>query len=260
MEIYKLAQLSLKIGGTFKNRRPGFFYQEFKSNLFFKQMYENMTSDEIVLFCFLCSQVSTGLNPKEIGQLIEDIKNNLFCFSVIEVISEEPVETCGNCGGDGEVTCGECGGGGEIECDYCNGSGNVEDDEGNDITCSNCGGDGKLQCDECQNGHIECDSCDGYGEVEKSGYISISIEEFISYDSEIFNKIELLNEFDKIDNETINLFYDTETTFISNRYHTDTDTLPSNVYSGNYYFGELEKENYRTWKKSTSIDTPLSTY
>ena len=32
MEIYKLAQLSLKIGGTFKNKRPGFFYQEFKSN------------------------------------------------------------------------------------------------------------------------------------------------------------------------------------------------------------------------------------
>ena len=37
MEIYKLAQLSLKIGGTFKNKRPGFFYQEFKSNLFFKK-------------------------------------------------------------------------------------------------------------------------------------------------------------------------------------------------------------------------------
>lgn len=260
MEIYKLTQLALKIGRSHKNKRPGFFYNEFKSHLFFKQMYDRMTSDEIVLFCFLCSEISLGLKPEEIGKKIEDITKNLYSFSIIEVTNIEPTETCGNCDGEGEISCDNCNGSGELDCDGCGGSGEVEDDEGNNITCSNCGGDGTLTCDECHRGRIECDSCYGSGEIEKSGYMSISVEEFISYDSEILNRLELLNEFDEVDNDTLNLFYDTETTFISNRYHTDTDTLPSNANVGDYYFGELEKEYYRTYKKSYGIDANLSTY
>jgi hypothetical protein len=70
-------------------------------------------------------------------------------------------ETCGKCGGDGEVSCGSCGGDGKKTCWACSGSG-----RSNNKSCASCGGDGKTTCGTCGgDGDVKCSRCNGTGGV-----------------------------------------------------------------------------------------------
>ena len=63
-------------------------------------------------------------------------------------------------------TCPDCGGEGEVECDACNGYGHTEDDENERCVCSECDGEGV----------VECTNCDGGGEVESEESCSYSTD------------------------------------------------------------------------------------
>lgn len=241
MNIHKITQLSIKLGRTQKYKKPEFFYQYIIKEKFISDFFKDLTGKEIVFLCFMASAISKGLDLSKLGDLFENLERNIFTFSISEVIDDSPMETCSSCGGDGEVGCRYCDSTGEVECEECGGSGKVEDDEGNDINCDNCDGDGQLNCDECNKGYIQCDDCDGNGEVEKEGYISLNVREYVSYDSDIFNDLEILEDDTKIEYDLVGKIIRSELTFEYRHYDTDTDGFTSEANRDDFYFTSMQK-------------------
>lgn len=241
MDVKKITQLSVKIGRTQKNKTPQYFYDYIIKNNHISHFFSNLSGEEFVIFCFMSSAVSSGINLMELGELFENIKKNIFVFSLGDVTDDYVDETCSTCGGDAELQCGYCGGSGNINCEDCDGNGEIEDDEGGYVTCNNCDGDGEISCDECNRGYVRCDDCDGNGEIEKEGYISVRIEEYVSYDSEIFNELEIMEDETKIENELSIKAIDSELTFNYRTHSIDTDAFPSESEKDDTYFITMEK-------------------
>lgn len=255
MEPYKLAKLALKLGSKQKNKKPKHFYTYIVFDKLISDFFSNLSGEEITILCFMSSAVSMGSKPDELYQLYQNLKTNIFTFSIGEVIDDEPLEECDQCNGTGEVSCEYCDGTGRITCDDCDGEGVVENDEGELETCYACGGDGDFDCNRCRSGFVDCDNCHGYGEVAGQHHVSVDIREFVSYDSDIFHKLEIMEEETELDNYFLNEVFDSELTFEYNYKSIITDILPTGTQKDDLYFLRLESHpvinrNYRGELKS----------
>lgn len=258
-QIDKTINLSYKIGSKYKGKQPNFFYAYSTKDEFIKTFFSKLSGKEIVYFCFMSSAISNGMERENLYKLYINLVKNVFVFSILEVTSSESLQTCSYCGGDGEVSCGNCDGSGEIDCGECDGNGEIETDDNEYESCSYCDGDGQIKCEECSNGYVTCDNCDGYGEESMPGYVDITVSEFVSYDAEIFNILEVKDENTKITDALVNMIYKSDLTFQTDVYHRQTDDLESKVESGDYYFSYFEStpEFNRNSNGSISNNLPL---
>jgi hypothetical protein len=156
---YRVPLLAAKLYPNNKGLSPSHILTRFVTEPSYKMLYDKLNAKDIILLCLLIGNMD-GDNSK-IKSLLDNIQQNLFVFSVLEIINDETYETCPECGGNSEVYCHECGGSEEVVCPECYGSG--EDDEEN--TCRECDGEGNVKCDECGSGYQLCDYCDGNGEI-----------------------------------------------------------------------------------------------
>lgn len=241
MNIKKITQLSVKLGKTKKDKDPKFFYDMVTKDKYLSSFFNNLTGEEIIFFTFMASAVSYGLPLKELDNLFEQIKKNIFIFSLAYVDDINPSESCPDCGGDGEVNCDWCGGSNEIECEDCGGDGETEDDEGDFTKCDVCDGSGSLDCNECNQGYVACDTCSGNGEVEKYGYIELFVEEYVSFDMNIFNFLEIKEDESEIDTDKFLEMVKDTSTYIYSMYEVETNNFPKNVEENDRFFLNLEK-------------------
>ena len=240
MDKLSLRQLSTKFGRIKKNKSPHFFFDFMVKDDTTSSFFTKFSINDIILLSFTTSAVSYGLEPTRVDSLIDEIRNNIFTFTIGEVTDNNPQETCDNCGGDGETECGNCGGDGSLSCDDCGGDGKIEDDE-EYHTCDNCGGDGSLSCDECSQGYVRCDNCDGLGEVDRNGYINLDFNEYVSYNLDIFNKLEIMDDNTHINHDVAIEIINSELTFMYRSYTQTSDEFPSDSETGDYFFIELKQ-------------------
>ena len=198
MEKNKLISVIKKIHQTnFKNLQPTDIYTYFHSTFPYSQMAEAMTAKDIVISSFLLPFVDT---PEVLDKKYDEIVNNLFAYSLIEVDLDYSEVSCPECYGNGYQECSDCYGAGEEECSECGGSG--EDEEGGG--CSTCNGDGKEQCDYCDgDGQINCSECGGSGNYDDYEKREISQWFYASYDTELMNEYLKLDEWDEMTPESI---------------------------------------------------------
>ena len=219
MEKEKLINLTKKLSKFGRGKNPSDIYTKLTKDSTYQDFYKILSAEDLILLCFMIPKYEEDLNL-----LYDKIKNNLFAFSTITVDNEDAMETCSYCGGDGEVECGNCFGDGEIDCDECGGDGEIETGEDEYEECRSCGGDGKIRCEECSKGSVTCDNCDGYGEVKLDDYVEATQNIYISYDNVLFDKILLLNEFDRI--EPSDLISDLSKIILLSSDNGQTDILP----------------------------------
>lgn len=191
---------------------PSAVYKEIISNNnidFLNQILTN-NSDRILL-CFLSSLYVNGVEIN--SELANNIKNNLFLFSVIEFGDQEnDIEcsvcegngtlSCEECYGNGYITCNECGGSGEVSCEKCDGSGEIEVEDEEYEKCDQCEGSGEVTCNECDSegnkdcyqcdgsGNEDCYECDGRGTIWSDEYLPYEIFIYASYDSKLKDLIQ----------------------------------------------------------------------
>lgn len=209
----KLIKLANAIGPRIESKRTptsGEIYAHLKKDVFLSQIMKRLSASETIYLTFLILGYKEG---RELKVVLEEILSNLFSFSVIYVSDEQPYTSCSFCGGDGSYDCGMCEGEGDVECDTCDGSG--EDGEGE--TCDDCDGSGRLDCQHCSSGQEECDVCDGSGEVEDEYLNHVSQNDYFSIDTKLLQKLELLSEYDKIE---------------------DGDDFPSNTFKTYEFWGD----------------------
>ena len=190
----KLLNLARRIAPSIKNSSSASsVYQHIKNDTFLKNVYGALEAQEIIYLSFLIQGFKDGKDLEEVSQKCQ---RDLFSFSIIQVSTDHPNETCYNCGGNGQIDCYNCDGDGEIDCGECDGSGT--DDEGD--SCSYCDGDGKDECDECGgNGHDSCDDCDSSGEQEDTISYDIDQMNYVSINRDLFITFETMEEFTEID-------------------------------------------------------------
>jgi len=234
MEPYKLAQISLKLGRINPNKGPRFFYDLIMKSNIYERFKDMASAEDIVYFSFMASAVSLGLKPEELGNLYENLKANVFTFSIGEIFEIEPYVNCDECYGDGDIPCDECDGTGDVRCDDCGGEG--EDYEG--YTCQKCDGDGDMECTECGGrGRVRCETCDGIGEVMSENEVEIGIDEFVSYDSEIFNVLELKEDKYKLNSDFVSKISNSELTFTYNAESRNVEIFDDSGDRGDFYLG-----------------------
>jgi len=229
-QIDKTINLSYKIGSKYKGKQPNFFYAYSTKDEFIKTFFSKLSGKEIVYFCFMSSAISNGMERENLYKLYINLVKNVFVFSILEVTSSESLQPCSYCGGHGEVSCG------------------------------NCDGSGEIDCEECSNGYVTCDNCDGYGEESMPGYVDITVSEFASYDTEIFNILEVKDENTKITDALVNMIYKSDLTFQTDVYHRQTDDLESEVESGDYYFNYFESTPEFNRNSNGSISNNLPSW
>ena len=122
----------------------------------------------------------------------EDLLNRISFARLFYTEGNHYIETCDDCGGNGENRCDVCDGTGRLSCDECDGSGEVDctscDGDGKEMgdnglelcsdcegtgkeACSDCDGDGDLTCNNCGgDGHATCNECDGDGDIQTDEY------------------------------------------------------------------------------------------
>ena len=171
------------------------------------ELMEGLTREEKFVLAF--TAVSLHDNPKLPEGTPLMVANNLFYFTILTNSDVRDEKECPECpDSSGEVNCPECGvNGGMNLCDWCLGSGEVncpncdgdgEDSEGE--PCDTCQGGGRVECDHCENGLVICDSCDGSGletcdncngtgKVLSENHIEVDIENFISDDMELYERL-----------------------------------------------------------------------
>jgi len=190
----KLLNLARRIAPTIKSSTSatGVYYY-IKNDKFLKPIEKALNAKEIVYLSFLIQGYKEG---RDLQDVLERCEQDLFSFSIIEVDSSHPEESCDNCSGDGTIACHECDGEKRVECDECDGSG--EDIEGD--TCDRCDGDGYVDCPVCDgDGHETCDDCYGGGTQESWSEYSIEQKNYVSINKSLLNYLEMLNELEPID-------------------------------------------------------------
>ena len=181
----KLQKLAVKMSDLFPKdaSSPQVYYDLFKD--IYKQQKDYFSyfnpSDIVKLIFYIYSYNKTN-NFK----LADLMLNKIGFASLFITQGDNYLETCSDCGGNGEVECSICDGTSEVECDECNGTGEVECYEclgsgvdsdnpeeecsecnGSGVrTCGACNGDAQLDCPECYDGKEQCYNCDSTGEVE----------------------------------------------------------------------------------------------
>jgi hypothetical protein len=139
---------------------------------------------DLIKVVFMAKKISNGDDPKEI---LTELDNNMFLFSIVEFGDDDQTIPCGTCFGEGSRECNTCGGTGETDCDDCDGTG--EDEEGN--ACDYCQGGGMSECIICDGSGVEdCSECNGNGYEETNDYVPYTINYYVSYDETLKNNIE----------------------------------------------------------------------
>lgn len=186
----------------------------------FGGIFTKVPGTDLFVVSFLVKALKDG---EDIGQVYDEITNNLFSFLVIKILDTEPDIECSSCDGDGkykcsscdgigDITCSKCEGDGRVVCSSCDGTGELEDGEPCDecqgdgeVDCDYCDGTGDIYCDRCSgSGEVECPSCDGDGFVYTKREAKVAEMQYVGYDIDDYNLLKNMEEWTKLDNE-INL-------------------------------------------------------
>jgi len=187
----KLINIASKIGKKIKTNDIREIYNILVTDAFFRPLCLSLGGNSTVKLVFLIKAFKDG---RELREVMERLQTDLFTFSLIEVSNDAVEDTCGSCGGDGSYACHECGGSGDVECPDCDGSGDDEDG-----VCQTCSGDGRVECDYCEgSGSEDCDDCYGSGSVDDDYAANVEVSEYVSIEKDIFNVVEMLDEFEDI--------------------------------------------------------------
>jgi hypothetical protein len=198
MEKNKLISVVKKIHQpNFSNIQPTDIYTYFHSTFPYNKLAEGMTAKDIIISSFLLPLVDT---PEVLDKKYDEIVNNLFAYSLIEVDLDYSEVQCPVCDGDGYQNCDYCEGTGREECEDCSGSG--QDEEGD--SCGLCDGEGDFDCNYCGgDGQVNCDECGGGGTYDDYDKREISQWFYASYDAEIMNEFLGLDEWDEMAPDSI---------------------------------------------------------
>ena len=151
-----------------------------------KDYFEHIKpEDRIKLLFYIWSLKLSSSKDFKYG---EDLLNRISFAHLFYTEGSKYIETCDECGGNGEERCDVCDGTGRLSCDECDGSSEVTcnscDGDGREMgdnkwePCSDCDGTGKEDCSNCDNsgevtcnncggdGYATCDTCDGQGDIE----------------------------------------------------------------------------------------------
>ena len=252
MEPNRLLLLSKKLHPSLRTKTPSVICQLILKDPHYEPIRNLLTGKQIIILSFLIN----GLNRTEdVSSLYEQIIGNMFVFSTVEVEDENPEEGCSSCGGDGSLRCDECNGHGEVECEECGGDGEIyssyEDGGG---SCDTCQGGGRVECDQCfGEGHDECYECDGSGYQSKYGYVTITQDYYVSYDTKIYSLLETKDEESDMESEIDHKITKSSKTFIFDSTSGDTDNLPSEASNGDRIFVGLDKGDVEFGKGSNKL-------
>ena len=240
MEPNKLLLLAKKLHPSLRTKTPSVICQLILNDAHYEPIRNLLTGKQIIILSFLIN----GLNRTEdIDSLYKQIVGNMFVFSTVEVEDEDPEDGCQSCGGDGNYRCDECNGNGEVECEDCDGDGVIySSDEDGEGTCDTCQGGGRVECEQCDGeGSERCQECDGSGSVSKYGYVTITQDYYVSYDTKIYSLLETKDEESDMESEIDHKITKSSRTFIFDFTDGDTDKLPSEASNGDRIFVGLDK-------------------
>lgn len=198
--------------------------------------FEILSAEDIALITFMIPMVNS---TKDLESLYENIKSKMFSFTICKILDTEPSITCNYCGGEGVIDCNTCDGRSEADCDYCGGTGEQDDGE----PCDECQGDGEIACSDCdQTGQVTCDYCDGSGEFVDENNYEVSVTEFLSWDENIFNKLEIIEDMVKIDDILFEEIEVSPKTFSMYNEYKSSDVFYSKAENDDVYFITLNKD------------------
>lgn len=240
MEPNKLLLLAKKLYPSLRTKTPSVIFRLILNDTHYEPIRNLLTGKQIIILSFLIN----GLNRTEdISSLYEQIIGNMFVFSTVEVEDGDPEDGCQSCGGDGNYRCDECNGNGEVECEECDGDGEIySSDEDGGGTCDTCQGGGRVECNQCYGeGSETCHDCDGSGSISKYGYVTITQDYYVSYDTKIYSLLETKDVEDFMGSEIDHKITKSSRTFIFDFTDGDTDKLPSKASKGDRLYVGLDK-------------------
>ena len=247
----KLLNLARRIAPTIKasSSASSIFYH-IKNDSFLKPIYYALEPQEIIYLCFLIQGYKEG---RELQDVLQRCKEDLFSFSILNVGSHHPQESCDNCNGDGSVSCSTCDGEGEVDCPDCNGEG--QDDEGD--SCSYCDGSGKIECDYCSGDKYEtCDDCSGSGSQESYSEYEIEQSNYVSIDRNLFATFEMMEELTEVDESDLSQYV---ILINGDSGKTDNDDFQDKM--GDVVFGEVNRTpNLKKGMFKNIFDNDLNSY
>ena len=239
----KVIKLAKKFYKNHKGITSSSFFRLIRTSPHFDIIYTLLDGNQIAILCLLVGNLK---DESETESLYNEIKSNMFTFSIVEIVNTKNMETCSDCGGDGEIDCPNCNGEGGKICSDCRGNG--EDREGS--TCNNCSGDGSIDCDNCSRGYVNCDNCDGRGEVVNEGYQDITQMYFVSFDRKLFDYLEIKkDEIDEISSKNFDSIIKSKKTFVTLSEDGSSDEFGDFI-EGNYIFAGLDKEQEEFYFKN----------
>lgn len=201
----------------------------------YEQMVSVLPGKDFVKIVFLISEINKGETNFE--GILWKMDNEGFVYAIGEVTDDTVTESCGSCGGSGQLSCNNCDDG-KISCDDCDGDG--EDSEGD--TCSNCDGDGHFDCDYCGgSGEETCDYCDGSGEEVKEDTYEISVDYYFSINDELKSELSTLDKLEELDSDKVEEF-DLLVDKFKFSYKNDFIESSKNLNYNSYYFIGLDED------------------
>lgn len=118
-------------------------------------------------------KIKHGYSNEKLEKMFKNITLYIWCDTNY---TDNKMETCDECYGNGSQTCEVCDRSGVVECSECNGTGSVTDDEGDTEDCYDCNGNGNNPCYNCEGeGEVYCNNCDGDGEVQGDEFFDYSL-------------------------------------------------------------------------------------
>lgn len=240
MEPNKLLLLAKKLHPSLRTKTPSVICQLILNDPHYEPIRNLLTGKQIIILSFLIN----GLNRTEdIDSLYEQIIGNMFVFSTVEVEDGDPEVGCPSCGGDGNSRCDDCNANGEVECEDCDGEGEIySSDQDGGGSCNTCQGGGRVECEQCDGEGIKsCQECDGSGSISKYGYVTITQDYYVSYDTKIYSLLETKDVESDMESEIDHKITKSSRTFIFDFTDGDTDKLPSEASYGDRIFVGLDK-------------------
>lgn len=239
----KVIKLAKKFYKNHKGITSTSFFHLIRTSPHFDIIYTLLDGNQIAILCLLVGNLK---DESETESLYNEIKSNMFTFSIVEIVNDENMTTCSNCGGDGDVDCPDCNGEGTKICSDCRGDG--EDSEGH--RCNKCSGNGSIYCDNCSRGYVSCDECDGHGDVVNLGYKDITQMYFVSFDRKLFDYLEIKkDELDEISPKNFDSIIKSKKTFVTLSEDGSSDEFGDFI-GGNYIFAGLDKEQEEFYFKN----------
>lgn len=242
----KLISLTNKLYHNHKGLSPSDIFSKIKSQSSYKIIYDKLSPKDIIILCFMISNMNEKTNSKK---LFDEISNNLFVFSIVYIDSDEVYVHCSDCGGSGEIKCPECNAEEQVSCDECNGDGEIGGE-----SCNSCSGDGMIDCRTCAYGYITCDTCKGSGDVINENYKSITQNYIVSFDKTLFNFFEIeIDTMDKISENMVDKIYYSNkslTTYIEYGSSYEFDKFEE----GDSIFVGFDSDNFNLFKGQTGLN------